>query len=143
LLTGHKVRGFIDPKTSQLLRPYVCLQNVFVDNRLKLANIFQVYAKLEQIWVGKANVKIQDRKLILHRLVVLWNHRRRVTKNSDSKYTTKGEFHDQADTKWIVIKGPLRGYDNTPAGGQPPAGLLASWGLAALRAYMVFLVLSY
>jgi hypothetical protein len=26
----------------------------------------------------------------------------------------KGEFHDQADAKWIVIKGLLRGHEDTP-----------------------------
>jgi hypothetical protein len=32
----------------------------------------------------------------------------------------KDEFHDQADAKWIVIKGQLRGHNDTPFG-QPTA----------------------
>jgi hypothetical protein len=50
-----------------------------------------------------------------------------------------GEFHDQADAKWI---GMLRGHNNTPCGqptpgrpiGRPWAGLSAVRGLAALSA---------
>jgi hypothetical protein len=36
-----------------------------------------------------------------------------------------GDFHDQANAKWIAIRGPLRGHNDTPVGVQPPAGLLA------------------
>jgi hypothetical protein len=36
---------------------------------------------------------------------------------------TVGEFHDQGDAKWIVIRGQLRGHNDTPFGrltpGQP------------------------
>jgi hypothetical protein len=46
-----------------------------------------------------------------------------------------GKFHDLGDVKWIVI---MRSWPMThgaitirPAGGQPPAGLLAARGLAA------------
>jgi hypothetical protein len=28
----------------------------------------------------------------------------------------EGEFHDQGDAKWIVIKGQLRGHNDTPFG---------------------------
>jgi hypothetical protein len=28
----------------------------------------------------------------------------------------RGEFHDQGDAKWIVIKGQLRGHNHTPFG---------------------------
>jgi hypothetical protein len=49
-----------------------------------------------------------------------------------------GEFHDQGDARWIVIRGQLRGYNDTPSGGQPPADLSATRGLAALRVYLVF-----
>jgi hypothetical protein len=28
--------------------------------------------------------------------------------------STVGEFHDQADAKWIVSRGPLRGHNDTP-----------------------------
>jgi hypothetical protein len=41
----------------------------------------------------------------------------------------KGEFHDQGDAKWIVVRGPLRGHNDTPF--RRPT---------ALRAYLVFLV---
>jgi hypothetical protein len=51
----------------------------------------------------------------------------------------KGEFHDQGAAKWIVIRRPLWGHNNTPFGrptpGRPLPGL--SRGLAALRAYWV------
>jgi hypothetical protein len=53
--------------------------------------------------------------------------------------TNKVEFHDQGDAKWIVIRGQLRGHNDTPFG-QPPPGLSAAWGLAARWAYLVFLV---
>jgi hypothetical protein len=32
-----------------------------------------------------------------------------------------GEFHDQGDAKWIVIRGHLRGHNDTPFG-QPTPG---------------------
>jgi hypothetical protein len=52
-----------------------------------------------------------------------------------------GEFHDQADAKWIVFRGLLRGhYMIRPLGGQPPTGLSAARGLAALGACLVVLV---
>jgi hypothetical protein len=40
-----------------------------------------------------------------------------------------GEFHDQGDAKWIVIRGQLWVITISPSGGQT--------GLAALRAYLV------
>jgi hypothetical protein len=51
-----------------------------------------------------------------------------------------GEFHDQGDAKWIVIRGQLRGHNDTPLGSQPTAGLSAARGLGAIRACLVFLV---
>jgi hypothetical protein len=48
---------------------------------------------------------------------------------------SKGKFHDMGDAEWIVTRGQLRGYNNTPSGGEPPAGLSAAWGLATLRAF--------
>jgi hypothetical protein len=42
---------------------------------------------------------------------------------------TLGEVQDQADAV-LVIRGPLRGYDDTgPAGDQPPTGLSAAPGV--------------
>jgi hypothetical protein len=32
----------------------------------------------------------------------------------------KGEFHDQADAEWMVIRGPLRGHNDTPCGRPAP-----------------------
>jgi hypothetical protein len=58
-----------------------------------------------------------------------------VSKMSSNLYS--GEFHDQGDAKWIVIRGQLRGHKDMPLGGQSPAGLLAAQELAALRAYLV------
>jgi hypothetical protein len=46
---------------------------------------------------------------------------------------TRGEFHDQEDAKWIVIRGSYGVITIHPLGGQPPAGLSATQGLAALR----------
>jgi hypothetical protein len=51
-----------------------------------------------------------------------------------------GEFHDQGDAKWIVIKGQLWGHNDMTFGQPTPADLSAAWGLAALGAYLVFLV---
>jgi ribosomal protein L21 len=31
-----------------------------------------------------------------------------------------GEFHDQGDVKWIVIRGQLRGHNDTPFGWPTP-----------------------
>jgi hypothetical protein len=45
---------------------------------------------------------------------------------------TIGEFHDQGDTKWILIRGQLRSHNDTRSGGQPPADLSAAQGLAPL-----------
>jgi hypothetical protein len=57
-----------------------------------------------------------------------------------ARKSAAGEFHDQADAKWIVIRSPLWVIMISPAGGQPHSGLSAAPGLAALRAYFVFLV---
>ena len=35
----------------------------------------------------------------------------------------EGEFHDQGDAKWIVIRGKLRGNNDTPFG-RPTFGLI-------------------
>jgi hypothetical protein len=48
-----------------------------------------------------------------------------------------GGSHDQADAEWIVIRTQLRGHNECPLGGQPPAGPSAARGLTALRAYFV------
>jgi hypothetical protein len=48
-----------------------------------------------------------------------------------------GCCHDQGDTKWIVIREPLRVITIHPSDGQPPAGLVATRGLAALKSYLV------
>jgi hypothetical protein len=34
--------------------------------------------------------------------------------------TFDGEFHDQGDAKWIVIRRQLRGHNDTPCGRQAP-----------------------
>jgi hypothetical protein len=48
-----------------------------------------------------------------------------------------GQFHDQVDAKWIVIRGQLRDRNDTPFG-RPSAGRpIAAQGLAALRVYLV------
>jgi hypothetical protein len=49
-----------------------------------------------------------------------------------------GEFPDQADAEWIVIRGSLVGHKDTPCGRLTPASLSAAWGLATLRAYFFF-----
>jgi hypothetical protein len=43
-----------------------------------------------------------------------------------------GGSHDEADAEWILIRRPLWGHNDTPA------GLSAALGLAALWAYFVF-----
>jgi hypothetical protein len=54
------------------------------------------------------------------------------TENSGS------EFHDQADANWIVIRGPLRGHNDTPCGRPTPGRPVGCLGAAALKAYFVF-----
>jgi hypothetical protein len=34
--------------------------------------------------------------------------------------TVIGKFHDQGDDKWMVIRGQLRGYNDTPFGRPTP-----------------------
>jgi hypothetical protein len=36
----------------------------------------------------------------------------------------EGEFHDQGDAKWIVIRGRLRGHNDTPFGRPTPRAYL-------------------
>jgi hypothetical protein len=48
-----------------------------------------------------------------------------------------GKFHDQADARWIEIRGQLRGHNDTPFGRSTPSRPMAARGLAALRAYLV------
>jgi hypothetical protein len=46
------------------------------------------------------------------------------------QYNTEGEFHDQRDTKWIVIRGQLRGHNDTPFGGANPRPVVGHpWGV--------------
>ena len=59
---------------------------------------------------------------------------------TDQSELPAGVFHDQGDTKWIVIKGQLRGYNDTVFGRPPPGRPIGRPGLAALRAYLMFLV---
>jgi hypothetical protein len=37
-----------------------------------------------------------------------------------SDFVVAGEFHDQGDAKWIVIRVPLRGHNDTPFGRPTP-----------------------
>jgi hypothetical protein len=48
-----------------------------------------------------------------------------------------GKFHDQGDAKWIVIRGQLRGHNDTPFGRPTPSRPIRATrgGLAAQRAY--------
>jgi hypothetical protein len=43
--------------------------------------------------------------------------------------SVEGEFHDQGDAKWIVIRGQLRGHD-TPCGRPAPGRLIGCPGSA-------------
>ena len=36
------------------------------------------------------------------------------------RFLPDGGCHDQADAKWIVIRGPLRGHNDTPFGWPTP-----------------------
>jgi hypothetical protein len=49
-------------------------------------------------------------------------------------YIRKGEFHDQGNAKWIVIRGQLRGHNDTPCGRPTPSRPIGRPGLAAHRA---------
>jgi hypothetical protein len=39
-----------------------------------------------------------------------------------------GEFHDQGDAKWIVIRGQLRGHNDIPFGRPTPGRLIGIFG---------------
>jgi hypothetical protein len=56
-------------------------------------------------------------------------------KNSVTGYL--GEFHDQGDAKWIVIRRPLRVHNDIPFGRPTPGRPIGCPGLAALTAYLV------
>jgi hypothetical protein len=56
---------------------------------------------------------------------------------SQSDQLPDGKFHDQGDAKWIVIRGKLRGHNNTPCGRPAPSRPIGRQGLAARRAYLV------
>jgi hypothetical protein len=43
-----------------------------------------------------------------------------------------GEFHDQGDAKWIVIRGPSRGHNDTPFGWPTPNLLACHYDSTAL-----------
>jgi hypothetical protein len=52
-----------------------------------------------------------------------------------------GEFQDQVDAEWIVIRGQLRGHNDKPFGRPTPGRPIGRPGaLAALRAYLLVLV---
>jgi hypothetical protein len=42
-----------------------------------------------------------------------------------------GEFHDQGDAKWIVIRGQLRGHNDTPFGRRTPGRLIGHPGVGS------------
>jgi hypothetical protein len=42
---------------------------------------------------------------------------------------TLGEFHDQGDAKWIVIRAPLSGHNDTPFGRPSPGRLISNPGV--------------
>jgi hypothetical protein len=52
---------------------------------------------------------------------------------SDSKVVDfgirSGEFHDQGDAKWIVIRGKLRGHDDAPFGRPTPSRPIGRLGV--------------
>jgi hypothetical protein len=52
--------------------------------------------------------------------------------------TTTGGCHDQADTEWIVIRGPLRGHTDTPFRRPTPGRPIGRPGLATLGVIGVF-----
>jgi hypothetical protein len=51
-----------------------------------------------------------------------------------------GKFHDQRDAKWIVIKGELRGHNDTPFGRPTPSRHISRPGVGCLLGYLVFSV---
>jgi hypothetical protein len=52
-----------------------------------------------------------------------------------------GEIHDQADAKWIVIRGPSRGRNDTPCGRPTPGRPIGCPGVGC--PYGEFGILSY
>ena len=54
----------------------------------------------------------------INKPIVNPTNRRLVLETND--LSVCGEFHDQGDAKWIVIRGPLRGHKDTPFGRPTP-----------------------
>jgi hypothetical protein len=46
-----------------------------------------------------------------------------------------GEFHDQGDTKWIVMRGQLRGHNDMPFGPPTPDRPAGAWPLKGRTLY--------
>jgi hypothetical protein len=73
---------------------------------------------------------------LLHRILAKWPikdlKRRLLIKVGPTirltSYALLGEFHDQGDAKWIVIRVPLKGHNDTPCGWPTP-----SWPIGRLR----------
>jgi hypothetical protein len=55
--------------------------------------------------------------------------------------SSEGEFHDQADDEWIVIRGPLRGHNDTPFGRPTPGRPIGRLGVVHPQG--IFGVFSY
>jgi hypothetical protein len=73
--------------------------------------------------------------VLLCSFMVGWDAKLKVSSNS-------GEFHDQGDARWIVIRMPLRGHNGTPFGRTTPRRPLG-WSLGVGRPLGVFGVFSY
>jgi hypothetical protein len=52
----------------------------------------------------------------------------------------RGEFYDQGDAKWIVIRGPSRGYTDTPFGRPTPGRPIGRPGVGRPKGVFGYLV---
>jgi hypothetical protein len=54
---------------------------------------------------------------------------------------TRGEFHDQGDAKWIVIRRQLRGHNDTPCGRRVPGRPVAGRNLSFFIYYQLVILI--
>jgi hypothetical protein len=71
--------------------------------------VYKVEASLSEDGVMNDSVKPK-------REVILKTEEITLSISSADEKTFMGEFHDQGDVKWTVIRGQLSGYNDTPCG---------------------------
>jgi CRP-like cAMP-binding protein len=92
-------------------------RNMHLDQKLDLGQLKLLASRTKLITVPRDQYLIQNGDIVSSFIII-----RDGIFSIDQK-TSAGEFHDQGDTKWIVIRRSLWGHNNTPcewpAPGQP------------------------